>query len=76
MAECDTAACAAGHIVCAAIELGETVPDDFDIAAAAKQLVGLTAEPAGVLFLELDNDEARAALARAAETGSWNGLTR
>ena len=71
MAQCDTVACAAGHIVSAAVEVGVDLPDAGYVSAAAREVAGLTDRQANILFYECTNRFARQAIARAAKKGRW-----
>lgn len=71
MARCNTVACAAGHIVCAAIELGTALPDTESVSAAAQELAGLTDSQASALFYKYKDRPARKAVVQAARRGCW-----
>ena len=76
MAQCNTVACAAGHLVSAAIELGVDLSDTEFVSATAQRVGGLTDEQADILFYECTTRSARRAIARAAKKGRWRVGTR
>ena len=75
MVKCGTTACLAGHAVLAAIELGIPLPNDAEhVWEAAVPLLGVAnahGETLGGMF-GADDETARAWVAVAAETGSWD----
>ena len=78
MATCNTTACAAGHIILAALELGLPFDQgsilDRTISATAARLAGLSAQQAWWLFSEASESNVREAVSIAAEHGDWGHL--
>ena len=77
MVECGTVACAATHIVCAALDLGIAIPEAETIPEAAALLTGLRRTQAGCLFHELTSNEAAlSAIKIVTTTKSWDALNQ
>ena len=77
MVECGTVACAATHIVCAAIDLSVAIPTADTISEAAALLTGLSRKQAGCLFHQFTSNEAAlSAIKIAIETRSWDALNQ